>query len=424
MIATDEDIQIAKKKTIKKLLLIFLCIMAFLTFFSNTINNFTLPKVKSEYAAGGSLVKEVTGEGLVVARESQYEYTQLNAAVEAVNVKAGDKVIKGQVIMILERQEAERQLREASILLEKQKLTLADKDAASDGEDEDLEIAAAKQKLEEKETSHQNIKALYDAGAETLSSLKTAEYDLADAKRAYEKALRVYRERIEGSSRELQEAKYDLELKQLQVDKLSYELDNRYIIRAKCNGIVKEVNFEKGTLVNNAKPLCVVINNEKGYEFNTSVDADIAKYLTVGDLVDVRINTSSGETIEGIISRIKESELQKGKRKELYIAVEKENLIGGEVGYIYQNKDIGFYALLVSNNSVHTEVGGKFVWVIRERKKLLGNEYYLVKVYVTVGKSDSSKTAILSGLTAEDRIVAGVEGNKAVVEGSKVILTY
>jgi len=425
MNSSDEDIQIARKKTIRKLLLVFLCVMAFLTFFSNTINNFTLPRVKTQYVAGGSLVKEVTGEGSVVARESQCEYTQLTALVEAVNVEAGDKVAKGQVIMTLERQAAEQKLREASILLEKQKLTLqrlTDEAVKYADEAGDLEIMAAKQKLEEKETNYNNTKALYDAGAESLSGLKTAEYDLKDAEIAYRKVLGEYRDEGKSNGRELLEAKYDLELKQLEVDRLSYELENFYTLRAKCNGIVKEVNFEKSTLTNSAKPLFIIINAEKGYEFKISVDTDIAKYLALGDTMDVRIKTLGSEALKGTIGRIEDSESEKGKKKELYIDIEEEGLTGGETGEIYQNKDIGFYDLLVSNNAVHTETEGKFVWLIREKQKPLGSEFYLVKAYVTVGESDNSKTAVLSGLAVHDRVVIGIEENKPVSEGSKVII--
>lgn len=425
MSVIDENIQIANRKIMRKILIIFLCVMIFLTFFSKTINNFTLPKVKSEYASAGSLFKDVIGEGTVVAKEVQHEYTQLNTVVKSVNVGVGDKVIKGQVLMTLEKQETERQLKETSILVEKQKLALQKAEKEADtfaSEAEDLELAAAKQKLEEKETNHKNITTLYDFGAESLSALKTAEYELEDAKRDYEKARRVYEERKLDTSREIQEAKLDLELKQLHAAKLNYELENYYIIKAKYSGIVKEMNFEEGTATNSSKPLCVVINNEKGYEFKTSVNADTAKYLAVGDSVDVRIKTLGGKIIKGIISEIKESELKRGIQKDIYIDIEEESLTGGEVGDIYISKDIGFYALLISNDAVQKDIEGNFLWVIRERRKALGNEYYLVKTYVTVGESDSSKTAILSGLTVEDGIVYSIDGNKTVTDGSRVIL--
>lgn len=425
MNATGEDIQIVKRKTIKKLLIIFLCVMAFLTFFSNTINNFSLPRVKTVFAAGGNLAKEVTGEGIVVARESQYAYCSLNAVVDTVNVKAGDKVKRGQVLMTLDKQEALRQLKEACILLEKQKLALQKltEEAYDDaGEDQDPAVKAARQKVAEKETDYNNVKALYDAGAETLSNLKTAGYGLADARRTCEEALDTYRKGVKSRNRELLDAGYDIELKQLQIDKLRYELENQYIIKAKCGGTVKEVNFKEGELTSSAKPLCVVINNEKGYAFKTVVDTDIVKYLAVGDQVDVRIKTLNGETIKGSVARIADSEEQKGKQKDLYINIENDRLVGGEAGELHINKDIGYYDLIVSNNAINTEAGSKFVWVVREKRGPLGNEYYLVKANVTVGESDSYKTAVLSGLAAGDRIVTGVEGNKAISEGSGVRL--
>jgi len=425
MNALVEDVQNARRKNLRKLILIFFGVLAFLTFFSNTINNFALPRVRTEHVAGGSLMKEVTGEGKVRARESQYEYTQLAAKVEAVKVAVGDRVAKGQVIMTLDRREAEQKYREASILLEKQRLTvqkLKDEAAAFSGEEGNIDVIAAKLELEKKEAGYKTTKSLYDSEAESLAALNTAEYDLEVARIAYEKALNAYREKKSSTGRALQEAEYDLELKKLEVDRLGYELENAYTIRAKYDGIVRELNFKENTLTSNDKPLCVIINAEKGYEFNISVDSDTAEYLVVGDTMDVRIKTLGVEAIEGVIERIEDSESEKGKKKELFLDIEADGLVGSETGEVYMNKEIGFCDALVSNNAVHTDAGGKFIWLVLEKQKPLGSEYYLSKAYVTVGEGDNNKTSILSGISIHDRVVTGIEENKSVSEGSRVII--
>lgn len=425
MNALVEDVQSVRKKALRKLILIFFGVLAFLTFFSNTINNFTLPRVRTEHVAGGSLIREVTGEGKVMARESQYEYTQLVAMVEAVEASVGDRVKKGQVIMTLDRREAEQKLREASILLEKQRLTvekLKNETTAFSGEAGDLDVITAKLELEQKESGYKNTKSLYNTGAESLAALNTAEYDLEVAQTAYEKALNTYREKEKNTGRELQEAEFDLELKKLEVDRLGYELENSYIIRARYDGIVRELNFREGTLTSSDKPLCVIINAEKGYEFNIQVDADTAEYLAIGDAVDVRIKTIGAEAIEGTIGRIEDSETEKGKKKELFLNIEAEGLVGNETGEVYLNKDIGFYDILASNNAVHIDAEGKFVWLVLKKQKPLGSEYYLSKAYVTVGEGDNNKTSLLSGIAIHDRIVTDIEENKSVSEGSRIII--
>lgn len=62
------DVQ--RKKLIGKLSLLFLMTMIGLTFFSNTINNFALPRVQTVRPASGALIKEIFGEGTVEVKST------------------------------------------------------------------------------------------------------------------------------------------------------------------------------------------------------------------------------------------------------------------------------------------------------------------------------------------------------------------
>ena len=60
----------SRRSWIKNVAIIFLVILLLLTFFSNTILNYTLPEVSAQYAQYGSISSSVKADGTVKANES------------------------------------------------------------------------------------------------------------------------------------------------------------------------------------------------------------------------------------------------------------------------------------------------------------------------------------------------------------------
>ena len=81
--------------------------MLLLTFFSNTIMNYSLPEVSAKYVQSGSLSEQIRGTAAVEAAQ-QYEvkYTGASRVVQAVEAKQGDTVEKGQVLLRFEEGES------------------------------------------------------------------------------------------------------------------------------------------------------------------------------------------------------------------------------------------------------------------------------------------------------------------------------
>ena len=65
----NEKKQTNKKDRIKNIAIVFLVIMLLLTFFSNTIMNYSLPEVSATYAQNGSVTAKVRGTGTVETAE-------------------------------------------------------------------------------------------------------------------------------------------------------------------------------------------------------------------------------------------------------------------------------------------------------------------------------------------------------------------
>ena len=102
----------ARRDWLKNVAIAFLTIMLILTFFSNTIMNYSLPQVATQYVQQGNITPKVRGSG-VAEVEDPYTVKAPNARViSAVNVKVGDVVKKDDVLFELEDAESE-ELKEA-----------------------------------------------------------------------------------------------------------------------------------------------------------------------------------------------------------------------------------------------------------------------------------------------------------------------
>lgn len=91
-----------KREWVKTAAIIFLSVMLVLTFFSNTIMNYSLPEVAAQYIQSGSITTKIRGTG-VVESGSVYNVKVMDSRkVMGVEVRVGDKVAVGDVICYLE----------------------------------------------------------------------------------------------------------------------------------------------------------------------------------------------------------------------------------------------------------------------------------------------------------------------------------
>lgn len=100
--------------------------------------------------------------------------------------------------------------------------------------------------------------------------------------------------------------------------------------------------------------------------------------------------------------------------------MEADGLIGGESGSMEVEKGTKTYDMLVSNAAVGKDIGGYFVYIVREKQGPLGNQHYAQKVKVTVGDADDMKTAVISGISPNDRVI--VRSSKQLSDGAKVTI--
>ena len=163
---------------VKNAIIVFLAIMLILTFFSNTIMNYSLPEVAAQYASSGSITAKIRTTATVEANSKTKVTIEESRAIKAVAVREGDYVEIGDVLFYLEDAESAELAgaREALAELERQyelKLLVLDEDYYSD----EVAIIEKQRELAEARNELNSI----SANASQIAELE-AQIDVIEAK--------------------------------------------------------------------------------------------------------------------------------------------------------------------------------------------------------------------------------------------------
>ena len=170
-----------KREWIKTAAIVFLSIMLVLTFFSNTIMNYSLPEVATRYVQPGTITAKIRGTGTIESGDPYAVQTSESRKVESVVVRVGDKVQKGDVLMYLESGDS-KPLQDAKTELK----------AAQDAYDQRLLRGDLTQ--EDVTAANQNVSA--NTNYKKISALQAELAALNDSIAAYDVQLKEYDDRI------------------------------------------------------------------------------------------------------------------------------------------------------------------------------------------------------------------------------------
>lgn len=210
-----------KRELIKTIAIIFLAVLLVLTFFSQTIMNYSLPEVSTQIVSSGTINAKIRGSGAIAANESYEVNLKQTREVRSVCVKVGDKVEEGDLLFVLgdleseELRAAQEALDKARIDYQKQVLELS-KGYASD----DLNVKTIREDLEK-------AYAQRDANRVTDEEISYAKGDLAAAKSALNQIEYTIKElnALAGESEEYTQAKAKVTELETKVKSLETEID-------------------------------------------------------------------------------------------------------------------------------------------------------------------------------------------------------
>lgn len=231
----NNEAQNKRRGWIKNVTIIFLTVMLILTFFSNTILNWSLPEVSGQYAGYGQIKTSITGSGTVKANMTYTITSKDTREVKEVLVKKGDHVEAGQSLILLEDFEnadltaAEDSLKDMEYNYEVKLVNHNNSDSSTEINDLREQLAALRKEKEKADsldrqiTGAEEIVKIYDSDykrytnsvanlektvseltsgdaansaelAEKIAAYEAAAQNLADAKTALETANNIYNE--------------------------------------------------------------------------------------------------------------------------------------------------------------------------------------------------------------------------------------
>ncbi|MGG1638914.1 efflux RND transporter periplasmic adaptor subunit [Paenibacillus sp. NRS-1760] len=374
-----------RKRSIQVVFIVFMGLLLFFTLFSNTLQSLTLPKVRTEKAANGSLFFRIEGSGML---QPFAEARLLNPAgwkVQKILVKEGDHVKKGQKLIIYDSKTAERELEDEITNRDKQKIEL------------------------------RNIQDQY------IESVKE-EDEL----------------RIRKVKRDIETRNLDLGMQERKINELRDRLASQQEITAPFDGVITKLNALEG-LTSTGEPDVLISNSSLGYRMDISADSTLLSSLeiSIGDKIEVMVDSVQDQqtrmidgTIHEVVNAQPRTVSSSGEQvgltlsipqKALQIKVFDTELKGGEQAKIKLEKRSQQEGMVIPNEAIHQDRDGMFVYKIDEQRGALGNVFVATKVRIHSSETNDKETMIQSdSLYEEDLII--LESSEPLQDGNRVRL--
>jgi membrane fusion protein, multidrug efflux system len=232
--------------------------------------------------------------------------------------------------------------------------------------------------------------------------LASAENQYALAKTTYERQKNLWDKKI-GSEIQYLQAQTQMVSAQKSVAQIKAQLA-KTIIRAPFTGTIDELYVEKGQVVSPSPQGLMRIVNLGNMYVSTSVPETYIGKLKVGDQVDVYL-TSLGKTYKGKVRQVGNFINPSNRSFGIEVSLPNpDNLLRpNQVAKLkivdYINKE----AIVVPTGIIQEDgTGAKYVYVVEDSNGKTGTAK---KIIVETGKSSDNVTEILSGLSANDIIV-------------------
>lgn len=380
---------------VTKVIVAFVALLLLLTFFSNTIMNFFIPKVVGKRVGGGALsfTDKATGE---VEPVTSYEIKAADGRkIEKVLVEDYDQVKKDETLLKLKYMTSEDQ----SILEElKAELSRLEKETyyAVRVNKAKARFKIAKKALK-KNKKNAAAKAEY---RDAQSSLKLAQNMLND--------ITGFRGVTKNRPNRIKEVKklIDEMEKNVQIEDVKSPVD----------GTVYYVQAYTGDETNEKTVLMIVIPDSSEYVVNFKFNASSVESLDPG----TEVSTDSYWVEECTVNSVKPDPKDPRNTKIVKCDVKAKMFFPGEIVTGYIGRSNTNYDYLVSAGSVFKDNNGSFVYIIDEIKSPFGNTYKVRRVDVNVLATDGVYTAI-SGEDLKSKIIL-IRSEAALENGQRVRL--
>jgi HlyD family secretion protein len=351
----------------------------------------------------GSIKKTVEETGTVFSKRVNTFYSDMSQRVDILNVSVGDKVKKGDVILVyennydLEIERANKQI-EAITASYNESVKGADFQEISNLK---LNISTIETNLGFARSNLEKVETLYENKAVSQVEYDEAKNNVAVLENQLQEANNNYSMIIQGVSSNVKK-QYEAQIDEVVIQKQIFEKNmEQSSIRAEFDGVITELNVHQGSMTQAGVPV-VEIQDDLSLGIYVEVLAEDAMEVVKGMTFNV---IDDDEIIKEIsISRIypkaqaKISDLGV-EQKRVRIEADLDDItykLGSEVDVeiVLQEKD---NVLLVDKDAVYEKENIKYVTVVSGKNE--------IETEITTGLEDDSNVEILSGLSENDVVL-------------------
>ena len=390
---------------------VIFAILILLLFFSRTIYNYNMPEVTGTRPRRGSLSKLEISTGIASWAETETIYAVGAGVTGRVFVREGDAVEKDQILfeMDFDIPAAQRRLLETDNNIYRletdiraTQLRLSNiRDALEAAYLEDL--VPVEQALtglaglialefNKARTEYKNAQLSFELGLQSRNSVFNAENNLKAMFYKYETEADDLEHSIALKQMEL----VSLRLSREVIQEMVRDYRDNAVIRAPESGIILELNAQRGKFFpENAFLVSIGIGSEFTVECSVSLDNN---FINPGDTCEL---SNASHTLKGTVRRVRPS----ANSKTVTITVFSDNINDGETFIVAFEKVSEASFTLVPNSAINQDNDGYFLYQIKRRRGMMGEEYYVERLNIFIGDSDHQNTIVVRGIVFFEPVV-------------------
>lgn len=413
-----------RKKKIASGLAGFLLLMWLCTLISKSIYAARLPMVSTVSVQAKYVEHTVKAEGMVEAGAKQAVNVLGGLRVAELCVHTGDRVEEGDLLFRID-------LEDLAAVLEEKETACGKLQLQIDAIAHNKELAAERQAVEEAraredydalaryqdtlvgraaEEVAQAEEALEEQPDDELlkRELQAAAYAEADAKWNRDNTIKDAGRRVEDTQEEENAdaalALYRTELADAREELAAYQeiADQEGQILAPTAGIVTDIRVEVGGRVPDMAPL-LLSDEEVPCQFRVTLTKEDVSYVNLND--DVKLELDGSRPMDATIDYLAENENMPGSFTAV-VNLPEGTGVPGQSGILTRTDAGEKQYTCIPVGALYTMEGGRnYVYVVNEREGILGPEYYVEEITVSVNDKNDAWVSVQGALTEESRIV-------------------
>ena len=193
-------------------------------------------------------------------------------------------------------------------------------------------------------------------------------------------------------------------------------LDNGGCLLAPASGTVVRT-LERGDKTKEGEDAVILSSADRGFVFEGKLDKDSARRFSAGDKGELYYKLD-GSTQKADVEIYSISTPDESDQVLVTAVLPKGGYTSGMQAQLFLSTKSETYQNCLPLTALRSDSGGDHVFVLRRQSSVLGTEWVIARVDITVKERDSQMMYVDGALTYSDQVV--ISSNKIISEGDRV----